>query len=164
LGPVSQSLHAPAASSGRLPLVSALRSAYERMQARRALSAARRAADREILLDAVPSLRHSWRAAELVVPKNRLELARTLRNVVRESASRHAISASPVNRRAVRAESTRLLQLGDRLANLERPVAARGVLLVQHLLSGGLSPLYDAEHPEALRFHVEAALEALEPR
>jgi hypothetical protein len=133
------------------------------MRARRALIAARRAADREILLNAVPSLRHSWRAAELVVPKNRLELARTVRDVVHEAGLRYAISASPVNRRAVHAESTRLLQLGDRLADLERPVAARGVLLVQHLLAGGSSPLYDTEHPEALRFHVEAALEALEP-
>jgi hypothetical protein len=161
---VIPSIDAPPTSRGSLPLVSALRDALERIKVRRALAAARRDADREILLYAVPSLRHSWRAAELAEPKCRLELARTLKSIVREADLRHVISASPVNRKAVRAEATQLLALGDRLANLEHPVAARGVLLVQHLLTDGLSPLYDAEHPEALQFYVDAAIEALEPR
>ncbi len=154
-----------ATSSHReLPLLGGLRQAVERLQARRELAAARRAADREILLSPSPSLRHSWRAAELATPKNRLELAGTLRDVVRDAEVRHAPSASPVNFAAVREQSDRLRALGDRLADLEEPVAARGVLLVEHLLTDGTGPLYDHGRIEALPFYVDAALEALDSR
>ena len=141
-----------------------VRRAVERLRSRRELAAARRAADREILLSPAPSLRHTWRAAELSTPKVRLELARTLHDVVREADIRHAPSASLVNRAAVRDQADRLLALGNRLADLERPVAARGVLLVDHLLTDGSGPLYDRSRTAALPFYIDAALDALEPR
>ena len=92
-----------------------------------------------------PPLRLAWRVEELVTPKNRLDLAHTLRSLVREADARYLPSASPVNRVAVRAEAETLLAVAARLADLERPVAARGVLLVDRLLVDGFSPLYDRE-------------------
>ena len=59
-------------------------------------------------------------------------------------------SASPVDRGAVRASSSQLLELASRLLDLERPVMPRGVLLVERLLSR------TAEEP-ALRAREEIA-------
>ncbi len=161
-------LHAPAgASTGSrkgFRLLAALRRALDRARERREIGGARRAADRELLLHPVPSLRHSWRVEELVTPKHRLELARSVRKVVRAADARLALGASPVNRAAARAESVRLLEIADRLADLERPAAARGVLLTEHLLSDAGSPLYDPAFVRALPFYVDAAHDALEPR
>ena len=50
------------------------------------------------------------------------------------------------------------------LADLERPVAARGVLLTEHLLTDAGSPLYDPAIVRALPFYVDAARDGLEPR
>lgn len=126
------------------------------------MRAARRAADEELLRTPVPSLRLAWRAAELVVPKRRLELARSLRHLVRDADPRYLPGAAPINRRAIRAASDNFLVIADRLQDLDSPVAPRGILLVERLLVDGSGPLYDHEHADELPAAVEAAGDALE--
>lgn len=134
----------------------------EPLRTRRALRVARRDADEELLRSAVPSLRLAWRAAELVVPKNRLELARSLRTLVREADARYLPNAVPINRGAVRAVSADLVEMADRLADLENPIAPRGVLLVEQLLTDGAGPLYNHESADELASSVTKATRALE--
>ena len=112
----------------------------------------------------LPPLRLAWRVEELVAPKNRLDLAHSLRSLVRDSGPRYLPNASPVNRIAVRAESETLLALADRLADLTRPVAARGVVLLERALDESSGPLYDRERVDDLPPYLDCALEALEPR
>ena len=126
------------------------------------MRAARRAADEELLRTQVPSLRLAWRAGELVAPKRRLELARSLRWLVRDADPRYLPGAAPINRGAIRAASDHLLVIADRLADLESPVAPRGILLVERLLVDGSGPLYDREREGELLGAVEAAGDALE--
>jgi hypothetical protein len=145
-------------------LLRGLRDRLGAFKERRALSAARWTADAELLRRTTPPLRLAWRVEELVAPKNRLSLARSLRQLVHDSAARYLPSASPVNRLAVRAESESLHALADRLADLDRAVAPRGVLLVERLLTDGFSPLYERESADDLPPYLDVALEALEPR
>jgi hypothetical protein len=133
-------------------------------KARRALRAARWAADKELRYRASPPLRLAWRVEELVTPTNRNDLARTLRSLVRDSSTRYVPSASPVNRVAVRAEAETLLRLASRVADLTRPVAARGILFVERLLVDGAGPLYDRERVDELPAYLDSAVTALEPR
>ena len=136
----------------------------EGLRARRALRTARSAADGELLRRETSPLRLAWRVEELVAPKHRLELARSIRSLVREASPRYLASASPVNRVAVRAAAETLLVAAARIADLERPVAARGVLFVERLLVDGSSPLYDRERADELPVYLDKALDALEPR
>ena len=111
-----------------------------------------------------PPLRLSWRVEELLAPKNRLDLAHILRSLVRESSARYLPSASPINRVAVRAEADTLLAIAARLADLDRPVAARGVVYVDRMLVDGSGPLYDRELVDDLPAYLDTVIEALEPR
>jgi len=138
--------------------------ALQRVGERRALRAARRAADAELALRRHAPLRLSWRVEELVATKNRLDLAHALRSLVRDSSTRYRPTASPVNRVAVRAQSGTFLSLAARLADLERPVTARGVVLTDRLLIDGSGPLYDRDRVDELPAYLEATLETLEPR
>lgn len=156
----SRSPHVVAARTGFGPLGSIARG-LESLRARRALRAARRAADEELLLSRSPSLRLAWRAAELVVPKRRLELARSLRRLVRDADSRYLPNAQVFNRRAVRAATDNLLVVAERLADLEDPVAPRGVLLLERLLVDTSGPLYDRELAAELAGRIDAAAGAL---
>lgn len=133
-------------------------------KARRGLRAARGAADTELLRRESPPLRLSWRVEELLAPKNRLDLAHILRSLVRESDARYLPSASPINRVAVRAEADTLLAIAARLADLDRPVAARGVVYVDRMLVDGSGPLYDRELVDDLPAYLDTVIEALEPR
>lgn len=135
----------------------------ERLKAHRALRTARRAADREIGLRHNQPLRLAWRVEELVSTKNRLDLAHALRSLVRDASPQYLPAASPVNRRAVRAESQALLDIAARLADLDDPVAARGVVLADRLLTDGSGPLYDRERVDELPRYLDTTLEALEP-
>lgn len=136
----------------------------DRLRARRALRTARWAADTELALRKLPPLRLSWRIEELVATKNRLDLAHSLRTLVRDASPRYVLTASPVNRLAVRAESDALLSAADRLSDLARPVAARGVVLLDRLLLDSSGPLYDRERVDELPTYLDCALEGLEPR
>jgi hypothetical protein len=138
--------------------------ALETLRTRRALRAARWAADTELALRKLPPLRLAWRVEELVSTKHRLDLAHSLRTLVRDASPRYVASATPINRLAVRAESETLLALASRVADLSRPVAARGIVVIERLLIDASGPLYDRERIDELPVYLDGAREGLEPR
>jgi hypothetical protein len=111
-------------------------------EARRALRGARRRADEELAVTRLPPPRLAWRAAELVADDNRIDLARSLTDVVHAADERLLPAASPIARAAVRACRPQLLAIASRLFEVSKPVSARGVLLVERLLTDGSGPLY----------------------
>ena len=131
-------------------------------EARRALRAARRRADAELLTTRLPSPRLAWRTEELVGEDNRIELGRSLTGVVHSADERLLPSASPLDRGAIRANRVELLVLAARLCDLSRPVSPRGVLLVERLLQDGSGPLYGADTPNRLGAELRRALAALD--
>ena len=135
-----------------------------RLRARRALRALRAAADPDLARRDRPPLRLAWRVEELVGTKNRLDLAHSVRSLVRDARPSYLPSASPFNRLVVRAESDALLAVAARLADLERPVAARGVVLLERLLTDGSGPLYDRDRVDEFGSTLDTILGALEPR
>jgi hypothetical protein len=92
----------------------------------------------------------TWRAAELTSARARRRAARSLRGVVRGLDGNALPGAVPLNRRGVRPYTAALVALADRVGDLARPVAPRGMLLVEDLLVGGDSPLYARENLERL--------------
>jgi hypothetical protein len=135
-----------------------------RLRARRALRALRAAADADLARRERPPLRLAWRVEELVATKNRLDLAHSLRSLVRDARPTYLPSASPFNRLVVRADGDRLLAVAERLADLARPVAARGVVLLDRLLTDGTGPLYDRDRADDFGPTLDLILETLEPR
>jgi hypothetical protein len=131
-------------------------------EARRALRAERQRADGELLRTRLAPPRLAWRTAELVADHNRVDLGRSLTDVVHAADERLLPSASPIDRGAVRAARAQLLELASRLFDLSRPVAPRGVLLVDRLLVDGSGPLYGRGAPNRLRAAIGDALAALE--
>jgi hypothetical protein len=111
-------------------------------EARRALRGARRRADEELAATRLPPPRLAWRAGELVADENRTALARSLTDVVRAADERLLPAASPIARAAVRECRPQLLAIAARLFDVSKPVPARGVLLIERLLTNGSGPLY----------------------
>ncbi len=149
---------APPGRTRRLPLPHPWRSIRQRREVRRA----RRTADRELLqLPYVPP-RLAWRADELTRASRRLALARSLRRLVASADPRYVPGAAIVNRVAIRDQRDLLLWVARRLSALERPVAARGVLLLEGLLRDAGGPLYVREDRHLLAPALDAALSALE--
>ena len=130
-------------------------------EARRALRSARRRADAELLRARLPSPRLAWRTSELVGDESRVELGRSLTEVVHAADERLLPTATPLNRRAVRECRAELLELTARLFDAH-PVAPRGVLLVERLLHDGSGPLYGDTSPTRLAREIEAAKGALD--
>jgi hypothetical protein len=126
----------------------ALRAAIEH----RRLSRLRRLADRQLLGTAVPRVPElvAWRAGELTSDRSRRVLARSLRGVVSELDEGRLPGASPLNRTGARPEADLILALADRVGDAERPVTARGVLLVEDLLTDGWGPLYARDRVDEL--------------
>jgi hypothetical protein len=133
-----------------------------RFRARRELLAARRAADAELITARLPSPRLAWRTNELCSDEHRRQLAESLVEVVRASESRHLPTASPINRPAAREETTTLLRLAAALTDTDHGVAPRGILLVERLLFGTASPLYEPAPRHRLHATLAEALQALE--
>ena len=131
-------------------------------EARRALRAARGRADGELLATRLPPARLAWRTAELISEDSRVDLGRSVTDVVHSADERLLPSASPLDRAAVRETRAQLLELAARLCDLSRPVAPRGVLLVDRLLLDAAGPLYGKGAPRALRLAIGRALAALE--
>src|SRR5262249_34563202 len=104
----------------------------------------RMAADAQLLsgaaADSLPLL--AWRASQLTSDRNRRILARSLRGVLSELDGHVLPGASPLNRAATRPHSDLIETLADRLEEVARPVSARGILLVEVLLTDGSGPLY----------------------
>jgi hypothetical protein len=159
---VSRARHPARAAAPRFRPFAFLSRGAESLRARRSLQAARNAADVELLRSPVPSLSVAWRAAELVVPRKRLGLARSFRRLLRDADPRYLAGAQPFDRNAVRAAAEHLRAIAGRLENLERPVAPCGVLLAERLFTDGASPLYDRSRPGALALYLEATLASLE--
>lgn len=132
------------------------------MRERRELVAARRIADDELIRTALPSPRLAWRTNELCSDEHRRALAESLVQVVKASEARYLPGASPLNRGAARDEMARLLQVAAILADTQRAVAPRGVLIVERLLTGPKSPLYLHREAKDLRVALTDALQALE--
>jgi hypothetical protein len=131
---------------------------------RRALRASRRSADEELVASRLPSPRLAWRIAELTGEDNRVALGRSVTDVVRHADERLLPSASPIDRATVRACRAQLLELASRLFDADRPVAPRGVLLVDRLLTEPDSPLYDRGGPRQLRLELKRLGAALDGR
>jgi hypothetical protein len=129
------------------------------LQARRTLRAERRRADQELLVMRLASPRLAWRTAELVADQHRIDLARSLTDVVRGADERRLPAASPLERGAIRECRAELLELASRLCDLDRGVRPRGVLLVERLLRGG--PLYEPSTGELLCAELGRCLEEL---
>ena len=103
----------------------------------RALRAARRSADEQLLASRLPSPRLAWRVAELTGVDHRVELGRALTDVVHAADERLLPGAKPLDRGAVRECRAQLLELASRLFDVDTSVSARGALLVEQLLRDG---------------------------
>lgn len=124
-------------------------------EARRAIRTARRRADAELLGTRLPSPRLAWRVNELLSDKNRVDLGRSLAGAVHSADERLLPGASPFDRGAIRECRAQLLELAARLCDLDRPVAARGVLLTERLLADGTGPLYGRGGTPRLRREID---------
>ena len=142
----------------------ALAAAVRAERARAELRAIQRSADRLILASA-RSVEGSevvrWRTLELVAPETRKGLARELEQTLRRMDPARLPSASPLRRGPVRRHQEQLRRLEERLLD-GRPVAARGVVRLRHLLREPGSPLYD-EHAGNLSRALARVLLELEP-
>src|SRR5437762_3354310 len=130
-------------------------------EARRAIRAERARVDAELAEARLPSPRHAWRIEELIADENRLRLARQLTDVVHASDESRLPNARPFNRGAVRESRAELLDIAARLFDTRRPVAARGVVLLERMLGGGT--LYGNGRSIQLRVEAANVREALEP-
>jgi hypothetical protein len=93
----------------------------------------------------------SRRARQLTSRRCRAGLAEGIRNLIQAAeAPRHPYSAAaPVQRNEILAERAFLLQLADELAG-EEELSARGIALVEGLLTDGASPIYTPSPDGAL--------------
>ena len=104
----------------------------------------------------------SWRAAELASPRNRRSLARSVRRIVGDLESPRRSCAVPLSRPAVAPHAELLCALADRLAAVEAPVAPKGMVLVEELLTDGFaSPLYAGGGDQEVGAALEACLRSL---
>jgi hypothetical protein len=140
-------------------LTRAMRSALE--QGRR-----RRIADDWLLWGATArpsSALLSWRARELMSPRLRRTLARSMRGIERETRGRAHPGAVPLNKRALRSQLNLVHTLNERLDDRARAVSVRGILLVDRLLTEPGSPLYSRAPDDVLAEALTDVLAALDP-
>jgi hypothetical protein len=106
----------------------------------------------------------TWRAAELTTPRNRKRLAHALDHLIDEVADEPSwVPVTPVNRQGLRPHLALVASLAMRLARLERPVSARGILLVNDLLTDVFaSPLFGRKRERQVREALESSLAALD--
>ena len=134
-------------------------------QQARELQRGRARADRLILQGqerARPPAVVQWRAEELTGTRHRQLVEAAAQRTLQHASGGLLPSASPLNRCAVREHEELIRLLAARLGD-ERPVAARGVLLAQHVLGDPESPLYDVDAGEDLGAALRHVLHALEP-
>jgi hypothetical protein len=125
----------------------------------------RAAADAWIQRNSTVPARLSWRAAELTSADERRLLATSLRGMLADLSPSRLPGAAPLNSVALRPHAQLLLKLAERLDDLGRPVAARGILEVEWLLVDPNSPLHAEEDAaDDVRKGVVATLDLLEVR
>ena len=129
---------------------------------RRALRNERRRADGELIQTRLPSPRLAWRTQELVCDENRIDLGRSLTDIVHSADERLLPNARPLDRSAVRENRAELLDLASRLFAVGEPVQPRGILLVERLILDGSGPLYGKHDPVRLRLAVRKVRAALD--
>jgi hypothetical protein len=103
----------------------------------------------------------AWRVQELISPRERIRLARSVRGVLKALSAKRLPGASPLNRAALRPYAPLLAALADRLSNLEHPVRAAGVLAVRRLLTDPDGPLYARTDGDGRGDEVGGALRAV---
>jgi hypothetical protein len=89
--------------------------------------------------------RYAWRAEQLTSARERKLLARSVRDAAQLVRRPTFQTIVPLNRAALRPHLALLTALADRLADLERPVSAAGILAVHRLLTKPDSCLYAAK-------------------
>jgi hypothetical protein len=152
---------AGAAAAGCFLVAAAVRTARARVELRRI----RRTADRLILADRVGQEGSDivrWRIRELAAPASRRVLARELDRTLQRLDPARLPSASPLRRIVARRDKELLQRLKERMLD-DRPVTARGVLLLQRLLREPGSPLYDDGAEGALSRAIASVVAELEP-
>ncbi len=103
-----------------------------------------------------------WRAGKLTSDRNRKLVVHGLEGVIREVEGRLLPGPIPLNRSALRPHLPLLRKLAGRVGELEFPIAPRGMVLVDELLTDGYSsPLYGggSADPEPV---LECCLRALD--
>jgi hypothetical protein len=148
----------------RLPQTRRRPSLLSRWHRRRELRDARRQADARILAGEALSPRTAWRADELTTAKSRRAVAKSLRQLVRAADVRLLPGATPLNRIAVRDEANAISALVARLEALDSPVGARGVLLLDRLVTDGYGPLYVSYRAVELPAVLARSSQALDAR
>ena len=146
-------------------LLFAAAGAVRTVRAHHELVAVRRTADRLIVhtphtRDASDLVR--WRSGELTTRAKREALRRDIERILQSLDPARLPSASPLKRPAARRCKDLFVVLAARLGD-ERPVAARGILLVQGLLVDPTSPLYADDADSYLAPALRRVTGALEP-
>jgi hypothetical protein len=120
--------------------------------------------DRALAAGASPdsSARLSLRAQALIGAKARVELAGSIRGLIKRAQrpSTRFAPGVPVCRRKVLASTATLEELAERLASGE-PVDARGIAQVRLLLSDGAGPVYQRPTANDLEPALSAARDAM---
>lgn len=130
---------------------------------RRELRVARGAADAELLVSESISPATAWRAREVTAPDNRNEIAQSIRRLVRSADARYLPGPTPLNRLVVREQGAELLALGEWLEDMDRPITARGVLMLDELLTDGYGPLYVPYRAGELRWTLARIAKRCQP-
>jgi hypothetical protein len=105
------------------------------------------------------------RRTQLVSRRERTTLAISLRRIVGDAQAPPQMSARiPTDRRAVRAEAALIERLAARVADVDTPVAARGVALAHLLVTDPGSPIFRSGRPgrDDLHRHVTQIVFELE--
>jgi hypothetical protein len=102
----------------------------------------------------------AWRTLELTSEQHRRLVAREAARLARELDAATLPGAVPLNRAAARCHRPELEALAEHLEG-EPAVDARGVLLVEQLLSSPSSPLYDRQAAADLGVQLRRATAAL---
>ena len=114
--------------------------------------------------DRIPdSLR--WRGDELTDSARRCELARQLHMFARMAGERVLITAIPVSLSTLRPNHDRLEAVAAVVDDVERPVTARGIVMLEALLDDATrSPLYRPAHGDELGRALASVVAALAER
>lgn len=96
--------------------------------------------------------------------RERRELGRSVRGIVKALSPRRMPGASPLNRVALRPHCAELIALADRLDDLERPVSISGMHAVRRLLTDPDSVLYARPLPDELPRDIPRELGAVRDR
>jgi hypothetical protein len=102
-----------------------------------------------------------WRTAELTSSRHRRLVAAKAARLARELDASTLPGAVPLNRSVVRPYRKELEALAAAL-NGSQPVSARGMLLVEQLMSSPASPLYDRAAADTLEPRLRRVLSALQ--